>query len=131
MFRIQHAEKALQRVPESLSFSNPAAAGLIRTRSHRMASPDKETKFRLLKTMLESRHADLREQNLNRQGKGHFHVSGMGHEALAAISFLLGPDDYIVPYYRDRGLVLGRGMTTRQLGLEYFAKRNTGKDCAR
>jgi 2-oxoisovalerate dehydrogenase E1 component len=36
------------------------------------------------------------------------------------------PDDYIVPYYRDRGLVLGRGMTTRQLGLEYFAKRNTG-----
>jgi 2-oxoisovalerate dehydrogenase E1 component len=36
------------------------------------------------------------------------------------------PDDYIVSYYRDRGLVLGRGMTTRQLGLEYFAKRNTG-----
>src|SRR5438067_9254337 len=50
----------------------------------------------------------------------------MGHEALAAVSFLMEPDDYIVPYYRDRGLVLGRGMTTRQLGLEYFAKRNTG-----
>ena len=91
-----------------------------------MASLDKETKLRLLKTILESRHADLREQNLNRQGKGHFHVSGMGHEALAAISFLMEPDDYVVPYYRDRGLVLGRGMTTRQLGLEYFAKRNTG-----
>src|SRR5881398_3347876 len=91
-----------------------------------MASLDMETKLRLLKTILESRHADLREQNLNRQGKGHFHVSGMGHEALAAISFLMEPDDYIVPYYRDRGLVLGRGMTTRQLGLEYFAKRNTG-----
>ena len=30
------------------------------------------------------------------------------------------------PYYRDRGLVLGRGVTTRELGLEYFAKRNTG-----
>ena len=76
--------------------------------------------------MLESRHADLREQNLNRQGKGHFHVSGMGHEALAAISIQMEPDDYIVPYYRDRGLVLGRGVTTRELGLEYFAKRNTG-----
>src|SRR6266567_2232819 len=86
----------------------------------------KEDKLRLLTTILESRHADLREQNLNRQGKGHFHVSGMGHEALAAISFLMEPDDYMVPYYRDRGLVLGRGMTTRQLGLEYFAKRNTG-----
>src|SRR6266436_2140408 len=91
-----------------------------------MPALDKETKLRLLKTIQESRHSDLREQNLNRQGKGHFHVSGMGHEALAAISFLMEPDDYIVPYYRDRGLILGRGVTTRELGLEYFATRNTG-----
>src|SRR5205809_5299281 len=91
-----------------------------------MPAFSKQDKLRLLTTILESRHADLREQNLNRQGKGHFHVSGMGHEALAAISFLMEPDDYIVPYYRDRGLILGRGMTTRELGLEYFAKRNTG-----
>src|SRR5256714_2409051 len=91
-----------------------------------MPALSKEDKLRLLTTMLESRHADLREQNLNRQGKGHFHVSGMGHEALAAISMQMEQDDYVVPYYRDRGLVLGRGMTTRQLGLEYFAKRNTG-----
>lgn len=91
-----------------------------------MPELSKEDKLRLLKTILESRHADLREQNLNRQGKGHFHVSGMGHEALAAISMQMEPDDYIVPYYRDRGLVLGRGMTTKQLALEYFAKRNTG-----
>jgi len=91
-----------------------------------MPALSKEDKLRLLTTILESRHADLREQNLNRQGKGHFHVSGMGHEALAAISMLMEPDDYIVPYYRDRGLVLGRGMTTRELALEYFAKRNTG-----
>ena len=91
-----------------------------------MPALSKEDKLRLLTTMLESRHSDLREQNLNRQGKGHFHVSGMGHEALAAVSIQMEPDDYIVSYYRDRGLVLGRGMTTRQLGLEYFAKRNTG-----
>ena len=91
-----------------------------------MPALTKEEKLRLLTLMLESRHADLREQNLNRQGKGHFHVSGMGHEALAAVSIQMEPDDYIVPYYRDRGLVLGRGVTTRELGLEYFAKRNTG-----
>src|SRR5437016_4123109 len=91
-----------------------------------MPALSKEDKLRLLTTMLESRHADLREQNLIRQGKGHFHVSGMGHEALAAVSIQMEPGDYIVSYYRDRGLVLGRGMTTRQLGLEYFAKRNTG-----
>src|SRR5437762_1838681 len=97
-----------------------------RCKINRMPALSKDDKLRLLRIILESRHADLREQNLIRQGKGHFHVSGMGHEALAAVSIQMEPDDYIVSYYRDRGLVLGRGMTTRQLGLEYFAKRNTG-----
>src|SRR5882762_7064604 len=86
----------------------------------------KEDKLRLLRVILESRHADLREQNLIRQGKGHIHVSGMSHEGLAAVSIQMEPDDYIVSYYRDRGLVLGRGLTTRDLALEYFAKRKTG-----
>src|SRR5438093_13458469 len=91
-----------------------------------MPALSKKDKLRLLEIMLESRHADLREQNLNRQGTGSFHVSCMGHGALAAISVQMAPDDYIVPYYPARGLVLGRGMTTRQLALEYFAKRKTG-----
>src|SRR5947209_7646691 len=90
-----------------------------------MPALSKEEKLRLLTTMLESRHADLREQNLNRQGKGHFHVSGMGHEALAAISFQMEPDDYIVPYYRDRALVLGRGVASSELALDYMAKRKS------
>src|SRR5437660_2729989 len=91
-----------------------------------MPELSKKDKVRLLTLMLESRHADLREQSLNRQGKGHFHTPGMGHEALAAISIQMDPDDYIVPVYRDRGLVLGRGITMKQLALEYVAKRNTG-----
>ncbi|PYI70105.1 MAG: hypothetical protein DMF02_09775, partial [Verrucomicrobia bacterium] len=65
-----------------------------------MPAPSKEDKLRLLSAMMESRHSDLREQNLIRQGKGHFHVSGMGHEALAAVSIQMQPDDYIVSYYR-------------------------------
>ncbi|MEP6685464.1 MAG: thiamine pyrophosphate-dependent enzyme [Verrucomicrobiota bacterium] len=89
-----------------------------------MPALDKKDKLRLLTTMLESRHGDLREQNLNRQGKGHFHVSGMGHEALAAISLQMSEGDYICPYYRDRALVLGRGVESRELALDYMAKRN-------
>jgi len=83
----------------------------------------KKDKLRLLTILLESRHGDLREQNLNRQGKGHFHVSGMGHEALAAISFATESGDYVCGYYRDRALVLGRGVTSAELALDYFAKR--------
>ncbi|HVF71101.1 MAG TPA: thiamine pyrophosphate-dependent enzyme [Chthoniobacterales bacterium] len=88
-----------------------------------MAALNKEDKLRLLTILLESRHGDLREQNLNRQGKGHFHVSGMGHEGLAALGFAMVDGDYVVPYYRDRGLVLGRGVASRELALDYFAKR--------
>ncbi len=91
----------------------------------KVATLNKEQKRHLLVTMLESRHGDLREESLNRQGKGHFHVSGRGHEALAAVGAQLHDGDYIVPYYRDRGLCMGRGMTTRHQALEYFAKRDS------
>lgn len=84
-----------------------------------------QLKRKLLLTILESRHGDLREENLNRQGKGHFHVSGRGHEALAALGMQMEADDYLAPYYRDRGLVLGRGLTTRQIALDYMAKRDS------
>lgn len=80
-------------------------------------------KRKLLLTILESRHGDLREENLNRQGRGHFHVSGRGHEGMAAFGLLLESDDFACPYYRDRSFVLGRGVTTKQLALDYMAKR--------
>ncbi len=91
----------------------------------RTATLNKEQKRHLLLTMLESRHGDLREESLNRQGKGHFHVSGRGHEGLAAIGAQLRESDFLVPYYRDRGMCLGRGLTTRHLALEYFSKRDS------
>src|SRR3982074_3923552 len=95
-----------------------------------MPALSKEDKLRLLTLLLESRHGDLREQNLNRQGKGHFHVSGMGHEGLAALGLAMIEGDYVCPYYRDRALVLGRGVASRGLALDYFAKR-TGQSHGR
>lgn len=89
------------------------------------SSLNKEQRRHLLRTMLESRHGDLREESLNRQGKGHFHVSGRGHEAFSALGAQLRDTDFIVPYYRDRGLCMGRGLSTRHLALEYFAKRES------
>src|SRR5437762_7167659 len=79
-----------------------------RCKINRMPALSKDDKLRLLRIILDSRHADLREQNLIRQGKGHFHVSGMGHEALAAISIQMEPDDYVVPYYRSEERRVGK-----------------------
>jgi 2-oxoisovalerate dehydrogenase E1 component len=47
----------------------------------------------------------------------------MGHEALAALGVQLRDGDFIAGYYRDRGLVLGRGVESRELAVDYFAKR--------
>lgn len=75
--------------------------------------------------MVESREGDRREGILLRQSKGWFQVSGMGHEALAALNLSLKAEDYLFPYYRDRGLVMGRGLSTYDLALAYFAKKES------
>ncbi|HVK03758.1 MAG TPA: thiamine pyrophosphate-dependent enzyme [Armatimonadaceae bacterium] len=79
----------------------------------------------LLHLMALSREGDRREGILLRQGKGWFQVSGMGHEPLAALAWALRPDDYIFPYYRDRALVLARGVSNYELALAYLAKRDS------
>lgn len=85
----------------------------------------KDQKISLLKTMLYSRYGDLREQRLIRQGKGWFHVAGMGHEALAAAAIHLEEGDYSFPFYRDRGFCVGRGMTVYDLALAFYAKKES------
>jgi len=85
-------------------------------------------KLDLLRTMMLSREGDRREGILMRQGKGWFQVPGMGHEALAAIAYHLRPDDYIFPTYRDRALMLARGMTTREIALDFMARAGSSSD---
>jgi 2-oxoisovalerate dehydrogenase E1 component len=82
-------------------------------------------KLELLKLMYLSREGDRREGVLLRQGKGWFQVAGMGHETLAVISMQLKDDDYLFPYYRDRAMMLAKGMTNVELAKAYFAKRDT------
>ncbi|MGC6505312.1 MAG: thiamine pyrophosphate-dependent enzyme [Coraliomargaritaceae bacterium] len=89
------------------------------------ASLDRNTQLLLLRTMWRSRLGDLREQSLIRQGKGWFHISGMGHEAFAAIALSLEEQDYAFPYYRDRSFCLQRGVSDRDLALVYHAKRDS------
>lgn len=90
-----------------------------------MANLDQKDKLKLLRTMLTSRLGDLREQSLIRQGKGWFHVSAMGHEALAAAGFLLQEGDFFSGYYRDRALAIARGVDNYELALSFYAKKSS------
>ncbi|MCW5938594.1 MAG: hypothetical protein KF884_06405 [Fimbriimonadaceae bacterium] len=83
------------------------------------------SKLDFLKLMITSREGDRREGILLRQSKGWFQVSGMGHEALAAMVLHLRDDDWLYPYYRDRAMMLAKGMTNYELALAYFAKRES------
>ncbi|MBC8063705.1 MAG: 2-oxoisovalerate dehydrogenase, partial [Chlorobia bacterium] len=83
-------------------------------------------KLDYLKLMMLSREGDRREGILLRQSKGWFQVSGMGHEALGAFCYALEADDYLFPYYRDRAIMLARGLSNYELALAYFAKRSSG-----
>jgi len=83
-------------------------------------------RLELLKLMYLSREGDRREGVLHRQSKGWFQVAGMGHEPMAVISYLLEKDDYLFPYYRDRAMVLAKGVSNAELAKAYFAKRDTG-----
>lgn len=89
------------------------------------STPSTLSKLDFLKLMLVSREGDRREGILLRQSKGWFQVSGMGHEALGAVALCLEPKDYIFPYYRDRAIMLARGITNYELALAYFAKRDS------
>lgn len=79
----------------------------------------------LLHLMALAREGDRREGILLRQNKGWFQVSGMGHEALAAIVYALDAGDYLFPYYRDRAMVLARGVSNYELALAYHAKADS------
>ncbi|MBM7604568.1 2-oxoisovalerate dehydrogenase E1 component alpha subunit [Metabacillus crassostreae] len=78
----------------------------------------------MYETMLLARKIDERMWLLNRSGKIPFVISCQGQEAaqVGAAFALDRKEDYVLPYYRDMGVVLAFGMTAKELMLSAFAK---------
>jgi 2-oxoisovalerate dehydrogenase E1 component len=74
--------------------------------------------------MVLSRVIDDAERRLKRQQKSFFQISSAGHEAVqGAAALLLRPAyDWFYPYYRDRTICLGLGMTPRDMILQAMGK---------
>ncbi|MBL3646589.1 MULTISPECIES: 3-methyl-2-oxobutanoate dehydrogenase subunit alpha [Bacillus] len=78
----------------------------------------------MYRTMLLARKIDERMWLLNRSGKIPFVISCQGQEAAqVGAAFALDREmDYVLPYYRDMGVVLAFGMTAKDLMMSGFAK---------
>ncbi|WP_246944632.1 thiamine pyrophosphate-dependent dehydrogenase E1 component subunit alpha [Bacillus pinisoli] len=91
---------------------------------HQALGLSDEKVLQMYETMLLARKLDERMWLLNRAGKIPFVISCQGQEAAqVGAAFALDREkDYVLPYYRDMGVVLAFGMTARELMLSGFAK---------
>jgi 2-oxoisovalerate dehydrogenase E1 component alpha subunit len=91
---------------------------------HQALGLSDENVLDMYRTMLLARRIDERMWLLNRAGKVPFVISCQGQEAAqVGAAFALDKEkDYVLPYYRDLGVVLTFGMTARDIMLSAFAK---------
>ena len=80
----------------------------------------------IYRNMLEARLLDQKMWILNRSGKAPFAISSQGHEAVHAgcARAIVSGVDYLLPYYRDLGLILGLGVSPREVLLSHLAKKD-------
>ena len=70
--------------------------------------------LRAYHAMLAARLVDAQEASLIAQGEASFHVSGKGHEGTALLAEHLNQADYLHLHYRDKALMVARGMPLAQ-----------------
>ncbi len=86
----------------------------------------KELLVDMYKNSYLSRKLDDAEISMKKQSKAYFQISGAGHEGiLSAVAKVLKPKyDFFIPYYRDRALCTGLGVTAYEMLCQ--ANGNTG-----
>jgi len=86
------------------------------------SSPSVESLLELYRWMASSREIDRLEASYTGRGEAAFYVSGAGHEASAALAPHLNPDDWLCCHYRDKALMLARGMGPEEMFRSLFAR---------
>jgi 2-oxoisovalerate dehydrogenase E1 component len=72
---------------------------------------DRQGKLTLYRHMLTARWLDHVSNELHARGEAFFHVSGGGHEGTAVLAAHLTPHDWLHCHYRDKALMLARGVS--------------------
>jgi 2-oxoisovalerate dehydrogenase E1 component len=90
-----------------------------------MSSLDKTTFLKAFELMCTAKTlAEKYEANKEITSK-YVHATSRGHEAIQlAVGMQLLPQDWVSPYYRDDSILLGIGITPKELMLQVFAKKD-------
>ena len=75
-----------------------------------MHTPNLEEILQLYRSMRTARCIDDLEKQFVARGEAFFSVSCSGHESSAALATLLRPSDYLHCHYRDKALLIARGV---------------------
>jgi 2-oxoisovalerate dehydrogenase E1 component len=100
------------------------AIGIDPVRNHLELGLGDGDVLEIYRLMVLARRLDDRMWALNRQGRAPFVVSASGHEAtqIGAGLALDRDHDWVLPYYRDLGLVLALGMTVEEVLLGVLSR---------
>ena len=74
---------------------------------------DRNGLLTLYRSMLIARGVDRIEHELTSRGEAFFHLSGAGHEGTAVLANHLTQSDWLHCHYRDRALLVARGLSPR------------------
>lgn len=86
------------------------------------ASMPAKTLLPLYRYMVTAREMDLIEEEYTSRGEAFFHVSGAGHEASVMLQPHLTDDDWLHCHYRDKALMLARGISAEMFFMSLFNK---------
>ncbi|MEE8442030.1 MAG: beta-ketoacyl-ACP synthase 3 [Spirochaetia bacterium] len=81
-----------------------------------------KTLLPLYRYMVTARELDLIEEEYTSRGEAFFHVSGAGHEASVMLQPHLTEDDWLHCHYRDKALMLARGISPEMFFMSLFNK---------
>ncbi|MGI8907367.1 MAG: thiamine pyrophosphate-dependent enzyme [Candidatus Sumerlaeaceae bacterium] len=79
----------------------------------------------LYHTLVAARRIDELERQFTNRGEAFFHVAGFGHGATAALAPHLGTQDWLHCHYRDKALMLARGIAAEDFFLALFCKNDS------